>query len=197
MIDREPKKEMFNKQLIEIYIAREDEVYQKFKIENEAQLIFVRKIIEQEFAHDTDESAGFMQKYPMKTFEELRPLIKGRRLKSQQALDQTSFVDKINLSHLKLAKPNMFEIVRAKALNMNSDDVKKLLKVNFDVYGLVKTVRGLMDSYWNMMTVYTDQRQYTTFCEFAYVWMGNFYVNPVTCRVEEQHRSRKSLSRLR
>lgn len=193
VLEKEPRKELFNKQLIESYMTNESEVLSKFQLEGEVHFTFVRKIIEQEFSHNIDESAAFHQKYSIKSFEELRPIFRTRRI-PQHEIQQDSFVDKINLSHLKLAKPNLFEIVRARALNMNNDDVQKLLKFNYDIYGLVKIIRGLMDSYWNMMNIYTDTKNYSRFYEFAYVWLGNYHVHPLTCKVEEQHLSRQLLN---
>lgn len=185
--EKDPKKELFNKQMIETYMGREDEILQQLKVENESQLNFARKIIEREFIHNPEETINFYQKFPIKSFEELRPKLKINifGFQKESTKNGEKFLEKNTISHLKLAKPNMFEIIRSRAINMEDHEIKKLLNVTFDLYGLVKAVRGMMDSWWNMTQLYTEPQQWPSFCEFSYVWIGSYFVNPVSCSVSE------------
>ena len=186
--DRQPHRDLFNKQQIEAYIGKEDQILQKFIGENEHHLQFLRKIIEKEFFHNNEESISFYQKFSIKTFEEMRPKLKvsSRAVQNQASEEKANtFLEKNNISFLKLTKPNMFEMVRSRALNMTNDEIQKLLDVSFDVLKLIRSVRGMMDSYWSMMQIYSDPRQYCTFCEFAYVWIGSYRVDLTTNKTVE------------
>lgn len=189
LIDREPKMQKFKKEMIESYFVKETDIFSKFVGENDMHMSFVRKMIEKEFARNNEESQGFYQKYTIKSFEEVRLKVKSI-VRSRQSYDFENTGDKVfaesnNLTHLKLSKPNMFEIIRSRALNMRNDEIHTLISADFDVLAIMRTIRGMMDSFWLMMQVYSDPKQYSTFCEFAYTWLGCYEVSKTACKVVE------------
>lgn len=190
--EQQPKKELFNRAMIETYLGNEDSVLQQLLKESEEHVKFVRKMIEREFSHKTEETQNFLKKFSIESFEQLRPTIRDQftqfnktELKRKEEITAEKFLEKNNFSHLKLARPNMFEIVRSRALNMNNDDIHKLFKIKFDITKLMRIIRGTFDSYWNLLQVY-DNRRATSFCEFAYIWIGSFSVDPEKCKITEQ-----------
>lgn len=175
--------------MIESYFVKETDIYSKFVSENDSHMHFVRKMIEKEFARNNEECQGFYQKYTIKSFEEVRSkvksIVRARHSYDFDTVSDKAFSDSNNLTHLKLSKPNMFEIIRSRALNMRNEEIQKLITTDFDVFAIVRTIRGMMDSYWLMMQIYSDPKQYTTFCEFAYVWLGSYEISKTTCQVIE------------
>jgi hypothetical protein len=185
---------MFNRAMIETYLGNEDSVLQQLLRESEEHVKFVRKMIEKEFSHKTEETQNFLKKFSIESFEQLRPAIRDQmkqlqtqksEIKRKEEVAAEKFLEKNNFSHLKLARPNMFEIVRSRALNMNNDDIQKLFKIKFDIVKLMRIIRGTFDSYWNMLNVY-DGKRVTSFCEFAYIWIGSFSIDPEKCKIAEQ-----------
>lgn len=183
--DRESKRDSINKDAIDVLVKEEEKLLQKIAEENAAHISTARKIIEKEFTHQQDESFGFYQKYPIKTFAELRPKFKHETRASSKKSDEPDFTKMNNLSILKLARPNLFEIIRSRALSMSNAEIQKLIQTSFDMNSIVKTVRGMFDSYYNMILIYQNPRHWTIFCEFAYIWMGTYHINPVTCVISE------------
>lgn len=185
IMDREPRRDMIKKDVMDLLVKQEEQLLNKIATENDSHISFARKMIEKEFTHHQDESIGFCQKYPIKTFAELRPTFRQIGGLNIKRSDLPDFTEKNNLSSLKLARPNLFEIIRSRALNMNDQEIQKLIQTAFDMYGIVKTVRGMMDSYFNMMLLYQNPRHWTVFCEFAYIWIGTYHINPLTCQISE------------
>ena len=188
-IDHEPKIQKFKKEYLETMIVKETEIYKSFQEEDETHLNFVRKMIEKEFTRDNEESQGFCQKYSIKTFEQIKTsakvLMHAKRPFELEGKVDKEFINSNNLSHLKLSKPNMFDIVRSRAVNMRDEELKTIINTDFDVFSIVRTVRGMMDSYWLMMQISNDPKSFCTFCEFAYVWLGSYEVSTKTCKIVE------------
>lgn len=189
LIDREPNMHKFKKEMIESYFVRETEIYNQFIQENDVHMGFVRKMIENEFSKNNEESQSFYQKYTIKSFDQVRSKIKSslqnKKMNDLESIRDKEFLESNNIGHLKLSKPNMFEIVRSRALNMRNEEIKHLINSSFDVFAIMRTIRGIMDSYWMMMQLYNDPKQYCTFCEFAYIWIGSFEVDKITCKIVE------------
>lgn len=193
-IDHEPKMHKFKKDYIETMIVKESEIFKSFQEDNEVHISFVRSMIEKEFARSTEESQGFYQKYTIKSFEQVKVKAKafhhGRPgLELQGRLDK-EFVESNALSHLKLTKPNMFEIVRSRAMNMRDEELKMIINSNFDVFSIVRSVRGILDSFWLQLQIAGDFKAVSSFCEFVYVWLGSYEVG-ATGRIKEAALSHK------
>ena len=96
-----------------------------------------------------------------------------------------------NLSHLTLAKPTLFELVQFRVSELKPHETQEIISKNFHLLGLIRTIRVIFDSKWNEFCFYTSRKNYTSFSEFVYSWLGCFEYDIKQEKIVENSLSKK------